>query len=484
MKRVAVSVMAILLAAFFILSTISAVLAVEPEPDAPSFSEGGTSVMPADAPSSPEETPTSSPEASQPILSPIALANRFHGVWEGSVPIFTSERSYFNEHVVLDFNTDRDEMLMLQFQSLGQDTFYPPNEWRAEGGAITFSFYDSPWRAEFILRPQSDQTFTGTFTQYGKSANITFTRSSASPAPEGKLQTQFQFEGKTENEWLAELRRFPSFSNRGEKIPFTYELNRLDKSRSMIELYGVDKIIGSGTDIDQMKALLDVISRNFVHNGSIAVPEQLDPLSVIAYHNQYGGIECRGLSVILAEMLRVCGIPAKPVMCISSVEPSECHVVVHAYSASLKQWVMLDPTYRLMLKNEKGQYISLPMLRDALIHGETLIPNDDAGHNGQPFYLPYYRAYMAKNTFRFACATDFYFGGERFADTDVKGEGGSDAAELFGSSSQDSLSPEQRKAVLDQNTQNMLVPAGYDVPYRYSRSEKLTTYADGFWAAP
>ena len=474
MKRIVISATAILLAAFLVLSTVPAVFAANTEPlDIFTGPEADS------ASSSAPDTASSAPG-----LSPIELGNLVTGVWEGSVPIFTSEKTYFNDRVTFDFNTDREEDLLLRFRSLDPDTFFPPNEWRAEGGALTFSFYDSPWRAEFALRPQSEGILTGTFTQYGKSANVTFTKVSSSPAAEGEIQTQFVFDGKTGDEWLAELRKYPSFSMTGEKIPFTYELNRADKSLPMVNLYGVTEGKDGRTDVEQMKALLDIVSKNFTHNGSVAVPEQLDPLSVIAYHNEHGGIECRGLSVILAEMLRVCGIPAKPVMCISSIEPSECHVVVHAYSESLEQWIMLDPTYHLMLKNEKGQYVSLPMLRDALISGETLIPNDDAGHNGQPFYMPYYRAYMAKNTFRFACATDFYFGGERFADTDVKGEGSANAAELFGASSHVPATEEERKAILASNTQNMLVPIGYDVPYRYSRTEKLTTYANGFWAAP
>ena len=210
-----------------------------------------------------------------------------------------------------------------------------------------------------------------------------------------------------------------------------------------------------------------------------------------------------GLSVILAEMLRTCGIEAKAIMCIPSSEPcEECHVVVHAWSRSLNQWVMLDPTYRLILRNRDGRPMSLPMLREALANEEPLYPNSTAGRNGQPFSMEYYRAYMTKNTFRFACATDFYAGGDRFADTDQQIDETVSAADVFGAGNVGNLidssqaasdggagasssePAEQLKQLQESNPQHMLVPTEYKVPYRWSRSEIITTSAEDFWAAP
>ena len=129
MKRIVISATAILLAAFLVLSTVPAVFAANTEPlDIFTGPEADS------ASSSAPDTASSGPG-----LSPIELGNLVTGVWEGSVPIFTSEKTYFNDRVTFDFNTDREEDLLLRFRSLDPDTFFPPNEWRAEGGAVNFA---------------------------------------------------------------------------------------------------------------------------------------------------------------------------------------------------------------------------------------------------------------------------------------------------------------------------------------------------------
>ena len=109
-----------------------------------------------------------------------------------------------------------------------------------------------------------------------------------------------------------------------------------------------------------------------------------------------------------------------------------------------------------------------------------MFANDEANYNGNPFYIPYYRGYMSKNTFRFASATNFYFGGEKFADTDVKGETTVKSDALFGSEASGAAANGQT----DSNPFYMLVPNGYKVPYINSRKEKITLDANSFWAVP
>ncbi|MEG2174642.1 MAG: transglutaminase-like domain-containing protein [Oscillospiraceae bacterium] len=403
-----------------------------------------------------------------------------NGAWQGTLPVFMTNHSYFNDPIALDVNAARNNQILLRMDSIDKVCYQPPSEWVRSAEGLQFSLYEGVGRIDIALTLQPDGSLTGICTQRGREMPLSLQRSAAQPAAEGALPTQFIFERKTEGQWLEELRATASYSATGTPIPYTYELSRPEKSRPISEMYGLDSITSGHTDLETMKILLDLISQNFMHDGSVVLPQPCDALSVIAYHNQHGGIECRGLSVILSEMLRVCGIPAKPIMCIPSSEPCEdCHVVVHAYSQSLGQWVLLDPSYHLMLHNEAGVPISLPMLRDALIRGERLVPNEDAGRNGLPFSLPWYRAYMTKNVFRFANATDFYFGGERFADTDLKGRMDVSASSLFGGSSSMTGRILQRP-----NPQNMLVPLAYVVPYRYSRTERLTTCATRFWAVP
>jgi len=67
--------------------------------------------------------------------------------------------------------------------------------------------------------------------------------------------------------------------------------------------------------------------------------------------------------------------------------------------------VMLDPTWRLYLKDKYGKYISLPRLRNLLLADEPIFENASADYNGTGFDKEYHRNYMIKNTFRFARCT-------------------------------------------------------------------------------
>ena len=66
---------------------------------------------------------------------------------------------------------------------------------------------------------------------------------------------------------------------------------------------------------------------------------------------------------------------------------------------------MLDPTWRLYLKDKNGEYISLPRLRELLLNDEPVFENPTADYNGNGFAKEYHRNYMTKNTFRFARCT-------------------------------------------------------------------------------
>ena len=63
---------------------------------------------------------------------------------------------------------------------------------------------------------------------------------------------------------------------------------------------------------------------------------------------------------------------------------------------------MLDPTYRMYLKDSEDRYISLEALRKMLIGGEEFYINENASYNGNELDKEYHRNYMIKNTFRFS----------------------------------------------------------------------------------
>ncbi len=245
-----------------------------------------------------------------------------------------------------------------------------------------------------------------------------------------------------------QLAEYSEYAEDGVEIPFTYELNQRENYEELICEYDLDSLVKGYRDVALMEVLLNWVSSNFKHDGGSGMPEGRDAITLINYCKEYGGINCRGVAVILAEMLRVYGIPAKHITCIpKEAEFDECHVVVHAYSEELKQWIMLDPTYKLILQDKNGNYVSLPMFRNSLVNDIELKANENAGRNGGAFNLDNYRRYMTKNVFRFTSATNFYFGAEN-------GKYG--------------------------NVENMLVPLNYTD----DKSERNTSSESAFWATP
>lgn len=387
-----------------------------------------------------------------------AFMRSLNGHWEGNFPVVVNvikkddntTRQFFNESMTMDFIYDDVSPMLFLTANSNPASYIYAREWKVTEDSLVFSVDSPPVEATVTVKLNGEATLAGTYRQKEQNMTMTLRRTSKTPVDYSGTP-QFIFEDEPDSVWYERLREYTSYTETGASIPYQYELGINSKNIRINTNYNITKVTQGKTDIQKMIALLNLVCDNFEHDGSSGMPEKTDALSCIAYAKERGSIECRGLSAILAEMCRMAGIPAKPVMCIPSKDPcDDCHVVVHAYSQSLGQWVMLDPTYRLILRDERGRYLDLPTLREKLISGETVVPNENAGRNGSRFYIDYYRAYMAKNTFRFSSLTSFGF----------------DAANQPG------------------NRENMLLPVDYEIPFLQYRTEKLTTCASEFWAAP
>jgi transglutaminase-like putative cysteine protease len=243
---------------------------------------------------------------------------------------------------------------------------------------------------------------------------------------------------------LAQLKNYDTYKDDGISIPFTYDLNRRDLYTELINEYDLDAVVEGHSDVDLMMILLNWVCDNFEHNGGSGLPDERDAVSLIKYYNENpGGINCRGVAMILAELLRLYGIEAKHITVCSPDEDAYVHVVTHAYSKELNQWIMLDPTYRLILKDEKGKYMDLAMLRNSFINNEQIFANENAGHNKEKFTIDSYKRFMVDYMFRFTCTTHYTFGSE----------GG----------------------------ENILIPVGYD---EKTQAEVITTSPTAFWIIP
>jgi hypothetical protein len=149
-------------------------------------------------------------------------------------------------------------------------------------------------------------------------------------------------------------------------------------------------------------SMLNFVCDNFKHKSDAVLPSKHSLTALIKSCENSGGMtNCRGLSLILAELLRMNGVMARHVTCKPYEEPfQDCHVVVDCLMPSGAR-IMLDPTYRLFLTDDNGEYVSLAKLREGIIVGKNFYPNEYASYNGSGFDYSDYIEYMTKNVFRF-----------------------------------------------------------------------------------
>ena len=354
----------------------------------------------------------------------------FRGRWQSYIEILGD--------MIFDVN-DEIRSVLLSTPETGFE-FFPIN-WRIDNDELLLSFNNEPFRITITLDKYEEQ---GIFTQFGQSTEISFTKLSDLPQHGAfaiVMGTRFYSR-------VAELNEYLYFADDGVTINFTYDLNRRDLYMDLIEGFGLDELTAGHYDIDLMLVLMDWIKDNFRHNGASGMPMDRDAMSIINYlrENPDGG-NCRLLAILLAELLRLYGIEAKHITAYPPEENHPVHVVTHAFSRELNQWIMLDPTFGLYLRDDNGNFMNLYTLRRAFAEDTPFFANANAGHNRGHFSMREYKNFMADYLFRFSTGTDFTFGSE---------ETGLDA------------------------TQFMLVPVGFDGAGR----GRITTSAEAFFAIP
>jgi hypothetical protein len=243
---------------------------------------------------------------------------------------------------------------------------------------------------------------SGTYTQQGEAHGISFIKLSEKPddKPFIRVAPFTYYKGVPR---LDILRKYADFSTDSDDPPYSFEYALDEKLPDIIEEYGYSEYMSSlDADGDNLAfSIMDFVCDNFSHFNAAALPLDHSLEGVVKYCSEHDGkTNCRGLSIILAGLLRANGIEASHITCLPFEDNfTDCHVVVDCILPSGKR-VMLDPTYRLHLKDSEGEHVSVRRLREILIEGGAVYPNEGAGYNGEAFTEVYYRAYMAKNLFR------------------------------------------------------------------------------------
>lgn len=200
------------------------------------------------------------------------------------------------------------------------------------------------------------------------------------------------------------LRKFSTYDADPIKAKRTTQMVLNNKPSPILSKYNYSDYCNKEfeNEDDIVFSLLDFVCDNFKHAPCAVLPNNHSLENIIrACEKNELKTNCRGLSLILAELLRMNGIKARHVTCMPYEEPFvDCHVVVDCIMPSGAR-VTLDPTFRLYLMDENGSYVSIPEFRKGIIEGKDFIPNTTASYNGGKFNFDDYKEYMSKNLVRF-----------------------------------------------------------------------------------
>ena len=201
------------------------------------------------------------------------------------------------------------------------------------------------------------------------------------------------------------LREYAEYGDIKADIKFEYKFDERENILDIIEKYKLDELVKGKSDIETAIALMHRFCEHYKHGnppGGLAGTRTVQALMEFADKNE-GRTNCRGLAIALSQIIRAYNIKAFHITCQPYEEPfGDCHVVVCCYCESLNKYIMLDPSTNLYLKNSAGTIIGVEELRDILIAGGELIPNEEATNWGKERMtdLSNYRDYMAKNLIR------------------------------------------------------------------------------------
>lgn len=285
--------------------------------------------------------------------------------------------------------------------------FCDPNTVYEQDGYLCYEINDADNRRVYRIR-FCEGKLKGRFIQHGKTTSLLFVK--IADVPEDK---PYQFLppdaiiSKSEKTRLELLQKYSEYDRSKEcTCTDTFILDEevpqvLERYHYTETLKGLDR---TGDEI--VFRLLDFVCDHFHHDGRHSFGSDCSIEALIRFCEKNNGqINCRGLAILLASLLRANGIKARHITCMPYEDPfDDCHVVVDCLMPSGSR-IMLDPTFHAYFKDQNGVFISLSHLREILIQGEPIFENANADYNGTGFPRDYYREYMTKNTFRFSRCT-------------------------------------------------------------------------------
>ena len=168
-------------------------------------------------------------------------------------------------------------------------------------------------------------------------------------------------------------------------------------------------------DIECVHKILSHLTLRIHHDGRVILPKNHDALELIHYakmkNEKYMRLNCRGLAIVFTELCLAYGFYARSITCVQQEQQFlDCHVMSIVYIDSLNKWILVDPSYNLLIKDINGVPLNIEELREKIIVGEKFFPSHDALYYGKPLDFELYIKKLVKKMIRFFSPVSMYPG--------------------------------------------------------------------------
>jgi len=227
------------------------------------------------------------------------------------------------------------------------------------------------------------------------------------------------------------------------------------RAKEIRDYFQLDTLFPENADTwEKALAIGKFVASNIPHDNQKQWPEHIDAIGLWEYTKDIApAFNCRLHSILTFELLLAENIQARYITCLpQDKNDQDCHVVNEVWLPELNKWAMIDSDMGgHYVSDMDGTPLSLRDMREHYISGEKMMMHPAFGKGSSK--MDDYYAYMAKNTYWFACWGELSYYQE---DYDVEN-------------------------VIRDSYVN-LIPSGYE-PFHIGGGNTVTTNADLFWDA-
>ncbi|PEF55820.1 hypothetical protein CON32_23535 [Bacillus cereus] len=205
------------------------------------------------------------------------------------------------------------------------------------------------------------------------------------------------------------------YENQGEMIHFTYDFNHM-KTSSIREYVNMEKWLDVSSDFNKMYSCLNWLNDVVKHKSYVTLPAKRDAISLLDFaRNNNNQLNCRGLAILLSELCLSAGLYARYITCnMKDIKTEDCHVVVIAFSKELQKWVLLDPSYCLIIYDINRVPLSLSEFRSFIVQDREMIVDEQANYYNHRLDFNKYVQLMGIKLYRFSSPIHVTIGGDEY----------------------------------------------------------------------